>query len=231
MLSTKSSTTSILKSSVTRKILAGITGLGLFVFIIEHLLGNLLLLKKDPAPYNQYAHNLFNLGWLLIVLEVGLLALFAIHIFNTLSIRLSRKKARPIAYHKTGRAGEPGRKTLPALYMAVTGSLLLVFVLLHLKTFKYGPWYTMTVNGVEMRDLHRLVTEVFHKPGYVFWYVLAMGFLGFHLSYGFWSAFQSLGLFHPRLTPALYKIGYVLAILITLGFISIPIWIYFTGGS
>jgi succinate dehydrogenase / fumarate reductase cytochrome b subunit len=223
---------SIFKSSVGRKILTGITGLGLFLFVVEHLLGNLLALKKDPAPFNTYSHTLISLGWILIVAEIGLLAFFIIHIFNAISINVvSKKKARPVGYYKTASAGKPSHKTLSAITMAISGAILLIFIIIHLKTFKFGPEYTMVIDGVEMRDLHRLVVEVFQKPGYVLWYVVALVILGFHLSYGFWSAFQSLGINHPRLTPALSILGYVFAILIAGGFISIPIWIYFMGGA
>ena len=231
MISVKSSTPSVLKTSIIKKIITGLTGLGLFIFVIFHLLGNLLLFNKDPAPYNKYSHTLVSLGWILIVLELGLLAFFILHIVYAISIRLSGKKARPVGYYKLKSAGKPGRKTLASTNMLITGVVILVFTVIHLKTFKFGPEYKTVVDGIEMRDLHRLVVEVFQKPGYVIWYVAAMIFLGYHLSFGFWSAFQSLGIHHPRWTPALYTLGYVLAILLAAGYIGIPIWIYFMGGT
>ena len=80
-----------------------------------------------------------------------------------------------------------------------------------------------------MRDLHTLVWEVFQNPIYVAWYVGALIFLGFHLRHGFWSAFQSLGVHHPRFTPVIYSVGILVAIIISVGFLGIPLWIYFTG--
>ena len=113
--------------------------------------------------------------------------------------------------------------------MIFTGLLTFAFILLHLKTFKYGPHYTTLVDGVEVRDLHRLVMEVFQSPGYTAWYAGCLLFLGFHLRHGLWSAFQSLGVNHPRYTPIIYGAGILLAIVMAAGFIGIPLWIYFTG--
>jgi succinate dehydrogenase / fumarate reductase cytochrome b subunit len=113
--------------------------------------------------------------------------------------------------------------------MIYTGAVLFIFLIIHLKTFKFGPNYTTDVDGVEMRDLHGLVWEVFQSPGYVTWYVAAMVLLGSHLWHGFWSAFQSLGVSHPRYTPIIYGIGIMVAAVLAVGFLGIPIWIYFTG--
>ena len=121
--------------------------------------------------------------------------------------------------------------------MIYTGIVLLVFVVVHIKTFKYGPGsqgekeYTSVVNGVEMRDLHKLVMETFQDPVYVGFYAIAMVLLGLHLSHAIWSAFQSIGFYHPRYTPVLYTGGRVLAFLIAAGFFIVPVWIYFMGGD
>ena len=93
-------------------------------------------------------------------------------------------------------------------------------------TFKYGPYYTTTVDGVEMRDLYRLVREVFQNPLYVGWYVFAMILLGSHLRHGFWSAFQSLAFYHPKYTPIIYVTGVTLAAVLATGYVAIPVWIY-----
>jgi succinate dehydrogenase / fumarate reductase cytochrome b subunit len=114
---------------------------------------------------------------------------------------------------------------------------VLVFLALHIKTFKYGPGaagekeYTTVVDGVEMRDLHKLVMETFQDPIYVVGYAIAMILLGLHLSHALWSACQSIGVYHPRYTPILYSGGRVLAFLISAGFFIVPVWIYFMGGS
>ena len=86
--------------------------------------------------------------------------------------------------------------------MIFTGAFLFVFLLLHLKTFKFGPWYETVENGVIVRDLYRLVIEVFQSPGYVVFYVVGMAIVFLHLRHGVSSAFQSLGVEPPALQPA-----------------------------
>lgn len=216
-------------SSVGKKFLMALTGLAMVIFLLEHLSGNLLLFSKNPDPYNEYADFLLSFGWLIIVAELGLMAILLFHMIAAISISIGKKKARPVAYAKTGNAGEPSKKTFSSKTMIWTGLLIFAFIAIHLKTFKFGPNYSSTVDGVEMRDLHTLIWEVFQNPIYVVWYVGALIFLGFHLRHGFWSAFQSLGVHHPRYTPVIYSVGILVAIIISVGFLGIPLWIYFTG--
>ena len=216
-------------SSVGKKFLMALTGLAMAIFLIEHLSGNLLLFSENPDPFNKYSHFLISFGWLIIVAELILIAILIFHIISGVAIAIGKKKARPVKYHKTAKAGNPSKKTIASTTMIYTGVLIFVFLVIHLKTFKFGPYYTTTVDGVKMRDLHRLVIEVFQEPGYVIWYVAALVFLGFHLRHGFWSALQSLGAYHPRYTPIIYTIGIILAVVLAAGFIGIPIWIFFTG--
>ncbi len=213
-------------SSVGKKIIMSLAGLVMILFLIEHLSGNLLLLSEDPTPFNEYSHFLTRFGWILIVTELFLLALFLLHVIAGITIYLRKLKARPEHYKKAASAGPPSRKNFSSTTMIYTGLLIFIFLAIHLKTFKYGPHYTTQVNGVVMRDLYRLVVEVFSKPGYVIWYVFVMVFLGFHLRHGFWSAFQSLGVNHPRYTPIIYAVGIIVAIVLAVGFLGIPIWVY-----
>lgn len=213
-------------SSVGKKAIMGLSGLLLVIFVVEHLIGNLLLLSPDRTTFNTYSHKLISLGAVLIILEIGLLAVFLVHIISGISVARGKRRARPVGYIKHGNAGPPSKKNLSSTGMIYTGIILLIFVIIHLKTFKYGPHYTISVDGEEMRDLYRLVYETFARPGYVIWYVLTMALLGVHLRHGFWSAFQSLGLFHPRFTPVIYSIGIIVAVVLAVGFIVLPIWIF-----
>ncbi len=219
----------IVNSSVGKKFLMGATGLALFGFLIEHLTGNMLLFSKNPEPFNEYGHFIISFGDILIVAELILLAFFLFHAYAGITVAIGKRRARPVQYEKAGNAGGPSKKSFASRTMILTGVLTFVFVAIHLKTFKYGPVYTTVVDGVEMRDLHRLVYETFSSPLYVIWYVGALLFLGFHLRHGFWSAFQSLGMNHPRYTPIIYTIGIFLSLVIAAGFIGIPLWIFFTG--
>jgi succinate dehydrogenase / fumarate reductase cytochrome b subunit len=113
--------------------------------------------------------------------------------------------------------------------MIYTGIVLFVFLVIHLKTFKFGPFYTTDVDGVAMRDLHTLVWEVFQNPLYVVGYSLALILMGFHLRHGFWSAFQSLGVSHERYSPIIYTLGILTAVGLAVGFLGIPVYIYLMG--
>jgi succinate dehydrogenase / fumarate reductase cytochrome b subunit len=93
---------------------------------------------------------------------------------------------------------------------------------------KYGAWYT--VPGSEARDLYRLVVETFRNPAWTGFYAVCMTLVGFHLWHGFSSAFESLGLNHPNLTPKVLNVGKVVAVVLGGGFLSIPIWMFFIGG-
>jgi len=220
-----------LRSPIGKKVLTGLTGLGLVVFLLEHLYSNLLFFSGDPDAYNRNAHFLISLGPLLYVLELGLVAFFLVHAVIGINIFIRKRRARPVGYTRYRSAGKPSLQSLSSRTMIVTGAVLLVFLVLHLITFKYGPnvaeGYVATVDGEPVRDLRRLLVERFQTPFYAFGYPAVMILLGFHLRHGIWSAFQSLGAMNPRYTPVIYTIGGVLAVLLAIGFLVLPLWIYF----
>jgi succinate dehydrogenase / fumarate reductase cytochrome b subunit len=222
-----SAITRYINSSIGSKTLMGISGLALSLFVLTHMAGNLFIFVS-PEAYNYYGYKL-NSNPLLIVAEVGLLSFFLIHIFKGLTLSFSNLKARGHTRYqaspkhlKDSKATTPVSKTL--MYQ---GIVLTVFIVLHLITFKYGANYRVTYDGVEMRDLFRLMVEVFSKPGYVIWYVICVCILAGHLGHGFYSSLQTLGLTHPKYTPALKKLGYAYATVVTLGFIAQPVYVYF----
>jgi succinate dehydrogenase / fumarate reductase cytochrome b subunit len=219
----------MIRSSVGKKLLMAITGLAMTIFLVEHLSGNLLLFSSSPDPFNKYADFLLGFGSLLIVAEVILIAILGFHVISGISVARGKTAARPERYQKNADAGGASKKSIASSTMIYTGIITFVFIAIHLKTFKFGPHYTSVVDGKEIRDLYRLVSEVFQNPVYVIWYVGALVFLGFHLRHGFWSAFQSLGVNHPRYTPLIYTIGILTAVILTVGFVGIPIWFYFAG--
>ncbi|MFC1731709.1 succinate dehydrogenase, partial [candidate division KSB1 bacterium] len=153
------SLSSTLWSSVGKKVLMAFTGLFWALYLVEHLIGNLLLLNKDPGPYNSYAHFILSFGKLLWIAEAFLVIFILVHIVSGISVWWSSRTARPVKYAKTANAGGPSRKTLSSMTMIYTGALLLIFMVIHVNSFKYGPHYTIMVNGVEMLDLHRVVYE------------------------------------------------------------------------
>ncbi len=217
------------RSPVGKKVLTGLTGLGLTVFVLIHMLGNLSYLSGDPDAYNNYADTLLSLGPVLYIIEVGLVAFFVIHIVIGINIYLRKRKARAVGYTKYKSVGRPSMQTLSSKTMIITGIIVMVFLVFHLLSFKYGTYYeTTTADGAVVRDLKRLMTEKFQTPLYAFGYPIVVILLGFHLRHGIWSAFQSLGATKPRLTPLIYSIGVVVAVLIAIGFLFVPLYIYFS---
>jgi succinate dehydrogenase / fumarate reductase cytochrome b subunit len=214
-------------STVATKLLIALTGLSLVLYLVVHLAGNLLLLL-GPATFNGYAHALVS-NPLIVPVEIGLAALFLIHVYETIVMWFANRRARPDPYEAKAWAGGPSRKSVASSTMIYTGLLTLAFVVLHVRTFRYGVVYR--VPGTGERDLYRLVLEVFRDPLAVVFYEVALVLVGFHLWHGFTSALESLGLDHPRYTPLIVLAGRILAIAIAAGFLFIPLWVHFLGGA
>lgn len=227
-------------SSVGTKLLVGSTGLLLFLYLLLHIAGNLIIFF-GPATFNNYSHFLIS-NPLLIPIEIGLLAIFLLHVYKTATNYLANRRARPVRYYKTTRrffgwgwAGFTSRKSLASTTMIFSGLIILAFVLIHVTQFKYGPEYVVekataapgTNEGV--RDLYRLEVENFSNLLNVVFYMFAVVVVGTHLWHGFSSAFNSLGADHPRYTPWVLRIGRVIAVLLAGGFLVIPLWVYLYG--
>lgn len=209
-------------SSVGTKVLIACTGLALFGFLIVHLAGNLLLLS-GPDAFNQYSHALIS-NPLIYLAEAGLAAIFLLHVWKAVRNFGRNAGARPARYAVKKPAGHTSRKTLSSSTMIVSGTTILVFLILHLKTFKFGAWYDSAEPGV--RDIYRLTIEVFQQPAYVIWYVIAMVLVGMHLRHGITSALQSLGAIPAGLTRTVLAAGAIVAAIIAGGFAFIPVWVY-----
>lgn len=213
----------LLSSSVGTKLLIGFTGLGLFLYLILHLAGNALVFAGEEV-FNAYAHRMIS-NPLLIPIELGLLAIFLIHIYETVRMYLANQAARPVRYTKKEWAGHTSRKTIASSTMIASGLLILLFVIVHVKQFRFGSYY-QTVGDASVRNLYRTEVEVFQQPLWVAFYVIATILVGLHLRHGIASAFQSLGLDHPTYTRRLTTLGVVFAVIIGGGLAFIPIWVY-----
>lgn len=213
------------RSSIGRKHLVAITGLLLCGFLVGHVAGNFLLLV-GPDAFNLYAYKLFQLGFLLYVIEAGLAAVFLLHLYLAVKLNLENKQARgKYAMKKwTGRGTNFMSATMP-----YTGVVLLVFIILHLMNLKFGTNYTVTVDGIQMRDIYRTTMEYFQSPINVVWYVVAMICAALHTAHGFGSAFQSLGLNHPKYYRTIVMISRAYGILVGGGFAFLSVWAYFKG--
>ena len=205
--------TTLFSSSIGKKIGMAGTGLLLYGFLLGHMAGNMLLLKTDGgAEFNAYSDFLTGHP-LLIPVEIGLVAIFLLHVYLAISVSRDSKRARNSSYVKTKAVG---RRSAASYTMIYSGLVILVFVVIHLKTFKYGDLAGGT--------LYDLVVGTFSDLLYVAWYVIAMLVLGFHLWHAFHSAFQSLG-WSAR--PKLKTVSVLLGIVIAGGFGIIPLAIFF----
>jgi len=212
-----------LKSTVGRKYIMGITGLVWMGFVLSHMAGNMLILVS-PDLYNAYGHAIVSNKPLLYGAETVLVLALIAHVGTAISLTIQNRKARNTRYAMTPN-GEKGA-SLASKTMAVQGSIVLAFIILHLATFKYGTHYDTMVDGVKMRDLHKLVVEVFHQPGYVLWYVVSLLLLMFHLSHGAHSVFQSFGILERKMQCGLKKFAWTYAVIVVLGFLSQPAYVF-----
>jgi len=221
-------------SSIGKKIFMGLSGLLLCGFIVFHLAGNLALLNPDPDPFNKYSYFLTHqLGSLIYVLEAMLAAVFLIHFIYAIIVTVNNWRARPQGYEVVTNANHTSRKNISSTTMIWTGAVIIVFLVWHLMHFKFGEMkMTTTADGQVLHDLYALVYQFYGNIVNVVLYVLVMALLGFHLFHGFWSAFQSLGLNGKRFTPFIYVVGSIFAVVMAVGFIFLPVWIYvITGGA
>lgn len=209
-----------LESSIGKKIMVALAGLLLCFFLITHLAGNLFLFVGGEA-FNRYAQMLES-NPLLPLAEGGLLVLFLIHIALSVRARMADWAARPTGYQVTA---DKGARTAGSRTMTVTGSLILLFIIIHVATIKYQ------VGGAKGPTLFDHVTGWFRNPLYAGFYVVALIGLGLHLSHGVQSSFQTFGVNHPRYTPAIKALGFLFAAVIALAFASMPIYFCFVGGA
>ena len=203
----------LISSSIGKKVGMALTGLMIYGFLVGHLAGNMLLLKGDGGEdFNAYSDFLTHHPFLIPV-ELVLLAAFALHIYLGISISRENRQARPQSYKKTCSLG---RRSWASRTMVYSGIIILIFVVLHLKTFKYGNRGSGT--------LYDLVIDTFAQPFYAAWYLFAMVVLGFHLWHAFQSAFQTLGF---RTHKKFWSLSILLSLILAVGFGFFPFWVFF----
>jgi succinate dehydrogenase / fumarate reductase cytochrome b subunit len=215
----------VFSSSVGTKLLIGLTGLGLFAYMLLHLAGNALIFA-GPETFNAYSHALIS-NPLLLPIEIGLLAIFLLHVYKAVTNYLANSAARPVRYATKKGADHTSRKSIASSTMIWSGLVVLVFIVIHVWQFRFGTFYE-TGGEVPIRDLARTEFEVFSHPGWVALYVLATLLVGLHLRHGISSGFLSAGLDHPVYTRRLTTWGIALAVLIGGGLAIIPIWVFLT---
>jgi succinate dehydrogenase / fumarate reductase cytochrome b subunit len=217
----------VLDSSVGTKLLIGVTGLFLFVYLIIHVAGNLMVFL-GPDVFNEYAHTLAG-NPVIPAIEIVLLAAFIVHVYKTVKMFLRNQRARPVAYVRKKYAGPPSRKTLASSTMIVSGLWLLAFLVIHVRAFRF-PIEEDYRTSAGLLDLYQVEMDALASPLTVAFYVISMVIVGSHLWHGVASGFQSLGLDHPRWTPRILAAGKVFAVAIAGGFIAIALWAHLVGG-
>lgn len=215
--------TGFLTSTIGRKYVMGITGLIWMGFILTHMAANMLILVSADL-YNTYGHLIVSNKPLLYAAETVLVVALIVHVVTAISLTKRNRGARDSRYAVAPNGDKGG--TWASRTMAIQGSLILAFIILHLITFKYGQVYETVVDGTTMRDLHRLIVEVFQKPGYIAWYVVCLVLLMFHLSHGAHSIFQSFGILERKMQDKLKKLAWLYAAFVAGGFIVQPIYVF-----
>jgi len=219
-----SNSAGLFSSSLGRKYLMAITGLFLCSFLLIHLIGNVTLFT-DPVQFNEYTRFMSS-NPLIRIMEIVLVIGFLTHIIDAVMLTKANKAAQPVKY-----AMDKKKSTWYSRNMGLTGSIILVFLIIHLQSFWYGYKFgviemTFDSSGTPIKDMYTMVLAAFSQWWYAAIYVVGMLLLGTHLNHGFQSAFQSMGLRHKKYTPTIQKVGTAFALAMTLGFISFPIYFY-----
>lgn len=219
--------TKTLNSTLGKKLVMALTGLFLILFLVVHLAGNLqLLLPDEGESFNIYAESMAN-NPLIRVVSIGNFAFILIHVIWSILLTRTNKKARPIDYSVSKASTN---STWASRNMGILGTIILLFLIIHLRgfwyEFKFGELPTAVYDGVTYKNVFAIISEAYSNIAYVIVYVVAMGFLGFHLSHGFASAFQTLGLNHVKYSPLIQKVGTIFSIVIPALFALIPIVMY-----
>jgi succinate dehydrogenase / fumarate reductase cytochrome b subunit len=202
-----------------------LTGLFLIIFLVVHLAGNFQLLADDGGlAFNAYAKFMTS-NPIIKFTSYGLYAFILIHIIMSIALVIKNKKARPVGYDKVKGSAN---SSFSSRNMGILGFIIFVFLVIHLRNFWYEMhWGSIPIDEAGNKDLYAVVNAAFSEWWYVAIYVVCMVGLAFHLSHGFSSAFQTLGINHKKYTPFIKKLGIVYAILIPAAFASIPLIMFF----
>jgi len=214
-------------SSIGKKIIVALTGIVLLGFLAGHLAGNLLVFL-GPDAMNGYALSLqtmlFGTGvW---IARTGLLTAFLLHVIATIHLaKQNRERNTRYAYKAVVQT------TLSARLMIWSGLTILAFLIFHLLHYTIriikdfdGPNYQTTLaDGTPAHNVHKMMIDGFSSLPVSLFYILALTLLCSHLSHGFSSIFQTLGLRSRKTSAIIHKLGWTFALVIYLGFISIPI--------
>jgi len=208
-----------LRTSLGNKIVVALTGLGLVGFVFFHMVGNLQIFQGSKA-INDYAALLREMPILLWTARAGLVGLFLLHIGLAVRLAKQNREARPLGYAvRRYREASVASRT-----MAVSGLLLLLFIIFHLLHLTVGVIDSSFSDKLDLhghRDVYSKMVHAFQNPWIVVAYLVAQVVLGLHLSHAVSSSFQTLGLEHPALNRVLHAAGPTIAFMIVTGNMAI----------
>ena len=199
------------------------TGIFLILFLIVHAGANsCIFLNDEGATYNAVARFLSH-NWIVRFLEIGLFAGLIAHIVQGLLLTVDNNKKRPVKY-----AVEAGNATSTwySRSMGILGSLLLIFLVIHLKDFFIGTKVAL-YTGDQPHNLYEEMKEEFSNIWIVLVYLIGVIALGWHLIHGFSSAFQTIGVNSPKYNAIIRNVGYAYTIIICVAFAIMPLAFYF----
>jgi succinate dehydrogenase cytochrome b subunit len=202
------------ESTIGKKAIMAVTGLILFGYLIAHMLGNLQIFLGRTVM-NHYAETLHANPALLWTARAILLISVVLHIWASIQLSIIKKEARPVAYIKRANVSS----SWASRSMMLSGPIIAAFVIFHLLHLTTG---TIHPRFLELHPYENLVNGFLVVP-FALIYVVAMILIGFHLSHGIWSMFQSMGLSHPRYTPVIKKFAAIFSWILIAGFVSVPI--------
>ncbi len=216
-------------SSIGKKQIVAVSGLLLILFLVAHLAGNLLI-YKGPVVFNHYAEALRSMTLVFYIINVALIAIFGIHIVFTVMVVKENIQARKKRYEVQVPAA--GKRPLSTRTMAITGPLILTFLIIHLVDFTFTkPELPQSLfKGIDL-GLYGLIVNSFMNPVRSVFYIVAMFAIGLHLAHAFQSVCQTFGWNHPRYMPFVRKLSLAVGIIISVGFSTIPVYMYFFIGS
>ncbi|HUK82159.1 MAG TPA: succinate dehydrogenase cytochrome b subunit [Verrucomicrobiae bacterium] len=212
-------------STLGKKILVAVTGAGLFVFIVGHLLGNLQIFL-GPEVINRYGHFLQTTPEILWPARIGLLIFVGIHIWTSVALTVENRAARAVRY-EVKRVVDA---SIASRTMIWSGLLIAAYVVYHLLQFTLmttDPGYRTLeytlVDGVKCHDVYRMMVLGFSNGWVSAAYIVAMGLLCTHLGHGVGAMFQSLGLKNEAWIARINGFSIIVAVLIFAGYASIPV--------
>ncbi|HUQ07963.1 MAG TPA: succinate dehydrogenase cytochrome b subunit [Kofleriaceae bacterium] len=213
------------RSSIGAKQIMAVTGLGLLLFAIVHMVGHFGMFGGRDA-YNTYAHTLQSLGALKWAARGGLLAILIIHVATAIALWRANAAARPQKYavYRTRKT------TIFARTMTMTGLVILAFIIYHLAHFTFGwvqPASFHTVDAKGRYDAYSMYVLGFQNLPILISYLVAVTLLSFHLAHGASSWLQSLGWRHPKYDPFFLKLGPVLGLALAAGYAAPPLAVFF----